>query len=151
MEVTPQMLVVELERHIKASPERIWSQISTKEGMQAWLGPVSWDARPGGRVLFDVTHDGTRWLMFGEILSMEEHSTLAFSWQEFDTGSLQAWPRPTRVCITIRAESGGCLVQLNHSGFEGLADPTGEHAAYVTGWTSRDVLAGLAELCEESA
>lgn len=151
METMKQPLAVEMERRINARPEKVWTILSSKSGMQSWLGPVSWEAQPGGRVLFDVTHDGTRWLMFGEVLAMVENETLAFSWQEFDTGTLIAWPAPTRVCITIAPLDGGCLVSLNHSGFEGLVDPAGEHASYVTGWTSRDVMATLATLCEEPA
>ena len=151
MEATENQLAVQLEKQIRASAAKVWSVISTKAGMQSWLGPVSWDAQPGGRVLFDVTHDGTRWLMFGEILAMEENKELAFSWQEFDTGTLSAWLHPTRIRITLEEQAGGCLVQLRHSGFEKLADPAGEYASYVTGWTSRDVLSALAKLCEEQA
>jgi uncharacterized protein YndB with AHSA1/START domain len=151
MEATQKQLVVELEQQVRATPQKVWNILSSREGMQSWLGPVSWEPQTGGRVLFDVSHDGTRWLMFGEVLAMVENEALAFSWQEFDTGTLIAWPAATRICITITPQDSGCLVRLNHSGFEGLADPAGEHASYVEGWTSRDVMAKLARLCEEQS
>lgn len=149
MDTMQQGMSVELERHVMAAPQKVWAVISTEEGMKRWLGPQNFEARLGGRVLFDVTHDGTRWLMFGEVLELVEDRQLSFSWQEFDTGTLQAWPQPTTVSVSLHEQAGGCLVKLRHSGFEKLPNAAEELQGYQTGWTSRDVLAGLATLVEQ--
>ncbi len=150
MEMKQEAMSVELERLIMAAPERVWSIISSEAGMKSWLGPQNFEAREGGRVLFDVTHDGTRWLMFGNITALVENAHISFTWQEFDTSTLVAWPHPTTVTVRLSAADGGCRVQLSHSGFEQLPNAAEELQGYVTGWTSRDVLAGLAQLVEQA-
>ncbi|MEZ5336795.1 MAG: SRPBCC domain-containing protein [bacterium] len=150
MDSSRQAMAVELERMIKAPASRIWGIISSEDGMRSWLGPRTFEAQPGGRVLFDVTHDGTRWLMFGNVLELMPLQRIRFSWQEFDTGTLQAWPEPTVISISLTEQESGCMVRLSHSGFEKLPDAARELEGYVTGWTSRDVLAGLAALAEQS-
>ncbi|MCB1188280.1 SRPBCC domain-containing protein [bacterium] len=150
MESSMQEMTVELERMVMAPASRVWSILSTEDGMKSWLGPKNFEAREGGRVLFDVTHDGTRWLMFGNVLELSENRRIRFSWQEFDTGTLLAWPHPTIVTVTLEEREGGCNIQLRHSGFEKLPNAAAELEGYVTGWTSRDVLAGLAALVEQA-
>ena len=143
-------LEVRLERRIAASAGKVWQIISTTEGMNRWLGTRTFEAKAGGRVLLDVLHDGTRWLMFGCVRELVNMQRVSFSWQEFNTATLSCWPEPTLVTITIEEQGDGCLVQLVHSGFEALPDSIAEHEGYRQGWTSRDVLADLASKAEQA-
>lgn len=143
--IKPGVLEVRLEQLIPAPVEKVWKIVSTTEGMQKWLGPKTWEPQVGGRVLFDVSHDGTRWLMFGSVQELAEHDRVSFTWQEFDTATLACWPAPTLVTLTLEARDGGCLVRLLHSGFDALPNAEAEHAGYQQGWTSRNVLELLAQ------
>jgi uncharacterized protein YndB with AHSA1/START domain len=139
-------LSVELERQIAASPAAIWAVIATTEGMASWLGSRTFEPWLEGRVLFDVTHDGQRWLMFGRVLELVAEQRIAFTWQEFDTSSLAVWPEPTLVTLSLHATGGATLCRISHSGFGALPDSAHQHAQYNDGWRSRDVLEKLEEL-----
>jgi uncharacterized protein YndB with AHSA1/START domain len=149
-----QDMLVRLERRIAAEPARVWSVISSVEGMREWLGPKNFEPRLEGRVLFDVSH-GTddsgrpnRWIMFGKLTRFEPERGLAFTWQELDANSLRLWPVPTTVAVELEALDGGTLVTLTHSGFEALPDGAEQYAGYAKGWMSLNDLDSLARMCE---
>ncbi|MCC7477398.1 SRPBCC domain-containing protein [bacterium] len=144
-----QALVVRLQRLIRAGAERVWEQISSEAGMKAWLGPRTWEARAGGRVLFDVQHGETRWVMWGRVQSFEPGRELSFTWQEFNTEALTAWPQPTLVKVSLEPRDGGTLVTLEHSGFEALPNAKEEYQGYSQGWASLNDLDELARMCEQ--
>ena len=139
-------LRVELERSIAAPAQSIWNLISTSEGMTSWLGSRTFEPWEGGRVLFDVQHDGQRWLMFGKVTEFAATRRLSFSWQEFDCGTLKVWPAPTIVSITLAEEGAATICRLSHTGFAALPNAAHEHSQYVSGWQSRDVLEKLEKL-----
>jgi uncharacterized protein YndB with AHSA1/START domain len=149
-------LVVRLERYINATPERVWQQVSTFDGMVNWLGPKTFEPQLGGRVLFDVLHGSAagkpqRWLMFGNIAVFEPARELAFTWQEFSVPDLTVWPAPTTVSVSLAPQGTGTMVTLTHSGFEALPDGAAQHKGYAEGWASLNDLAELARLCEDGA
>jgi uncharacterized protein YndB with AHSA1/START domain len=141
-------LVVRLEL-IKASPEKVWDKVSSEAGLREWLGPKTYEPRLGGRILFDVQHGETRWVMWGTVQSFEPARELSFTWQEFDTAKLLAWPAATIVRISLSPQDGGTLVQLEHSGFEKLPDGGEQFKGYSEGWASLNDLDALAQMCEE--
>ena len=54
-----------LERTLEAAPEEVWELWTTKDGMEAWMGPDGFkvevrelDLRPGGRLVYDMTAVG---------------------------------------------------------------------------------------------
>jgi uncharacterized protein YndB with AHSA1/START domain len=112
-----ELLCVRLERLIHADPKRVWRTVSSVDGMGRWLGPKTFEPQAGGRVLFDVQHGDTRWLMFGTVERFEPVRALSFTWQEIDTARLTIWPFPTLVTISLVPQDAGTLVVLEHSGF----------------------------------
>lgn len=55
-----------LERTFDASPEEVWELWTTKDGMEAWMGPEGFsvtvselDLRPGGDLVYTMTAVGT--------------------------------------------------------------------------------------------
>lgn len=141
-------LEVKLEQEISSGADRIWPYLASFDGMRKWLGPVTFDPVPGGRVLFDVKHDNQRWLMFGEIQELQEPSKICFTWQEFNTVSLECWPVPTLVTIAVEPLGSSCRVSLVHSGFEQLPDSRYNYEQYQEGWTARNVLEHLGGMVE---
>ena len=54
-----------LERHFDASPEEVWELWTTRQGMEAWMGPEGFkvsvdelDLRPGGHLVYSMTAVG---------------------------------------------------------------------------------------------
>lgn len=54
-----------LERTLRASPEEVWELWTTRDGMEAWMGPEGFkvtveelDLRPGGRLVYAMTAVG---------------------------------------------------------------------------------------------
>ncbi len=141
--------IVRLQRLIRASPERVWEQISSEAGLKAWLGPKTYEPKAGGRILFDVQHGETRWVMWGTVQRFEPGQELSFTWQEFNTGTLQAWPAATLVSVQLEQQEGGTLVTLEHSGFEALPNADEEFKGYSEGWASLNDLEELAKMCEQ--
>lgn len=144
-----QQMIVRLQRQINASLERVWSIVSGEQGLRDWLGPKTYEPKAGGRILFDVQHGETRWVMWGTVQSFEPARELSFTWQEFNTGTLQAWPAPTLVSIRLAAQDGGTLVTLEHSGFAALPNAAEEFRGYSEGWASLNDLEELARMCEQ--
>lgn len=142
-------LEVRLEKRIEAPASKVWKIVSCPEGMGRWLGTKTFEPKVGGRVLFDVLHDGTRWLMFGSVQEMSENRSISFTWQEFDTSTLKCWQVPTLVTLTIDEQDGGCTVRFVHSGFDALPEAKSERDDYEQGWIMRDVLSDLAEMTEQ--
>lgn len=55
-----------LERTFDASPEEVWELWTTRDGMEAWMGPEGFtatvdelDLRPGGHIVYSMTAVGT--------------------------------------------------------------------------------------------
>jgi len=149
-------LVVRLQRSIKAPAAKVWGIVITPETMRSWLGPQVFEPQLGGRVLIDVLHgsraDGVRqrWLMFGNIVTLDQDRELAFTWQEFNVNDLTCWPAPTTVSITLEPQDGGAatLVTLSHRGFDALPNSRQEYEGYAEGWSSLNDLDSLAKMCE---
>lgn len=140
--------IVRLQRLIRADAARVWDQVSSEAGLKAWLGPKTYEPQAGGRILFDVQHGETRWVMWGTVQTFEPCRELSFSWQEFNTGTLLAWPASTLVRISLLEQDGGTLVTLEHSGFEALPNADEEFKGYSEGWASLNDLETLAKMCE---
>jgi uncharacterized protein YndB with AHSA1/START domain len=73
-----------LERIFDASPEEVWELLTTREGMEAWMGPDGFsvtvgelDLRPGGRLVYAMTAVGPDQVEYmkqaGMPLTTEQH------------------------------------------------------------------------------
>ena len=146
---TTEKMLVQQEEFINAPPTQVWDLLAGADGIKQWLGPTTYEPRPGGPITFDVNHDSGQYHMFGEVVTFDPPHTLAFTWTEHEAGK-DPWPVATLVTITLAAENGGTRVKLVHSGFEQLpADiAPAQFESYTQGWAVRPVLQGLKTLVE---
>lgn len=140
-------MAVRLQTFIGAPPERVWHFLGTVEGLQAWLGPKTYEPRLHGKILFVVSEGEHTYRMTGEVTRFDPPRELAFTWREQKVGE-EPWPVPTLVSIRLLPADGGTVVQLTHSGFEALPEAIAarEYAGYVRGWERRPAMARLKEL-----
>ena len=113
---------VEVERSIRATPERIWQVIGNADGMRSWMNMLNFQPKVGGRMLIDSSgaSESDRLLVFGRVLEIREPQLLRMSWRVLhEDGRL--WPAATELSLIVNAEDDGCVVRLLHSGFEKLA------------------------------
>jgi uncharacterized protein YndB with AHSA1/START domain len=146
-----QKLAVNQETVVKATAQAIWDKMATGDGMKNWLGPSEYEAKAGGKIVFNVNEGDTRYVMFGEVVTYDPPNELAFTWTEQTVGG-RTWDASTLVTITLTPENEGTRVRLVHSGFEQLPADIAqkEYEGYVHGWEIRKVLDYLKSTVEEN-
>jgi uncharacterized protein YndB with AHSA1/START domain len=118
---------VELEIRLAAPPEAVFPYLVESERYSMWQGVrADLDARPGG--LYRVWMD-TGTVARGAYVDVEAPRRVVFTWGW--EGNEAVPPGSTRVEITLRADRGGTLLTLRHTGL-----PNGDEAAlHREGWT----------------
>ena len=142
-------MIVRQEIHINAAPDKVWAVMASVEGIKKWLGPATYEPRKGSKIDFNVTHEGGKYYMFGEVMTFDPPRELAFTWTEQPVGG-EAWPAATLVTIQLTPEAGGTRVSLIHSGFENLPADIAEDQfkSYERGWAMSNGLADLKAMVE---
>jgi uncharacterized protein YndB with AHSA1/START domain len=119
-----------------ARPPDVAFKIFVEEIGQWWpsekysfVGPdskVTIETRVGGRV-YDRASDGREYPI-GEVLRYEPGARLTFTWtHEEGKGT-------TQIDLVFTAEGAGTRIDLEHSGWERLADAERMSAGYSAGW-----------------
>ncbi len=130
--------VLEMDRLIAASPERVFNAFLDPETLARWWGPeghgaaeVSLDQREGGRWrTVIISPDGTRYPVSGIYRVIDRPNRLVMSWAwENEDGSPGT---DTEVELTFTAAGSGTHLKLAHRGL-----PTPEElASHRDGWSS---------------
>ena len=128
-------IVAEIE--IAAPPETVFDALTTPADLAAWWGAEGmyrthdWkiDLRPGGEWSCLATQAGTGSVMTvsGAYLEVDRPRALAYTWMPSWEKELPA----TEVRYTLSPVSGGTLVHVEHTGFEGFPESQQGH---VMGW-----------------
>ena len=142
-------LQIQFEIEINASPEKVWSVLASKEGMNEWFSKkLIFEFKPGGRFNMDVTMDGD-FTFFGEVVKIDPPHELAFTWTEQENGK-DPWPVSTVVSFKLRPTASGTVVTLTHIGFEALGGELArsEYEGHIVGWERSDTLADLKRAVE---
>jgi uncharacterized protein YndB with AHSA1/START domain len=127
---------VEVERHIAATPETVFSYLTDPAKLVAWMGTrAELDPRSGGRFRIEV---GPGNVAAGEYLEIDAPHRLVFSWGWEGDEALP--PGSTTVEITVAPAGSGSLLRLRHLGL-----PTAEQRTlHQGGWIMyADRLTGL--------
>jgi uncharacterized protein YndB with AHSA1/START domain len=140
-------LAVRRSAFIQASPERVWQEFTSFEGLRAWFGTPfavpgrgtghtleAYDPRPGGNVRLSVGIEGERRAFGGRIVAFEPCVELSF---EDNWEPPHADPVPTYITFRLTPLYGGTHVELLHHGFERFgADAGAMLEGYESGWHS---------------
>lgn len=130
---------------IQASPETVWSLMSTVEGLRQWWEPkVEIDLQVGGTYRFHVEEADT-WIS-GYVLEMIPGVSLSLSWLE-EGGD---WQFPIRLTFTLEAIPGGTRVTKQFDGFAGIGKATWARTrdAYQIGSEQHKLLEVLKQVVE---
>jgi len=96
---------------IAAAPERVFDHFVDPELLVRWMGDVArLEARDGG--LFAVDINGV--IVRGHYVRVERPHLIEIAWGE--AGNPGMPPGSTRIVVGLTAQSGGTLLQLEHSG-----------------------------------
>jgi uncharacterized protein YndB with AHSA1/START domain len=117
--------IVEVRRHLEASPEDVFAFLTEAERYTTWMGrSAELDPRPGGiyRVQFD-----DRTIALGEYVEVEPFRRLVFTWGW--VGDPLVPPGTTTVEITLEPEGDGTSLTVRHSDL-----PDDAVATHVDGW-----------------
>ena len=115
---------VELEVHISAPPETVFSYFTDPDRMMKWMGvSAEVEARPGGVFRVNITgHD----VAAGEYLEIDNPHRVVFSWGW--EGSAVG-PGSTKVEVELAPDGDGTRLVLRHSGL-----PTDQQGPHREGW-----------------
>jgi uncharacterized protein YndB with AHSA1/START domain len=122
-------------------PHKVWSALTTAEGLGTWFGnQASVDLRPGGSA--KVTWDSGDKADL-RIERVEEPTVFGFTWRIY--GLPEADPRRTYVEFTLEPVGAGTRLTVVESGFAQLSEGAYREAygGNTEGWTKE-----LAELVE---
>jgi uncharacterized protein YndB with AHSA1/START domain len=107
------------EIHVQARPETVFEFFVDPDRLVRWMGDsATLEPRPGG--LFRVVYgkEGENGTVRGEYLTVEKPGRVVFTWGWEDPAD-PIPPGGSTVEVTLREESGGTLVRLEHSGLRG--------------------------------
>lgn len=118
-------------RHIKAPPARVFAAWTTPDQVKHWFGPgactvldAQIDLRVGGKYRFCVSADGEEMVAVGEYREITAPSKLVFTWKWEDD---EAWANITSVVtVEFMAKDGGTDVRITHEGLPS-AESAGRH------------------------
>jgi uncharacterized protein YndB with AHSA1/START domain len=136
---------------VAAPPDRVWSLITTPDGLAAWYAFDGATVEPevGGRISFHWTEHGT---YLGRVTAYEEPSRFGYRMAATpDTEPAEG--SSTEVLITVQASGTGSTVVVRHTGFAeldpALGDPDALVGDEIQGWEGGlELLAGLAGRAE---
>ena len=142
---------VHFEIEIDASPEQVWAQLASIEGMNQWFSSkLIFEFVVGGEFRMEVNmlEDG-EYTFFGEVQKIDPFKELAFSWTEHEKGK-DAWPVSTLVSFKLEPIARGTRVSLRHTGFEKLdaAIAQKEFEGHIEGWERSATLSDLKQVVE---
>ena len=128
MEQTPLIgRTLEKDLFIKASPQRVFQALSTKEDLERWfLVKAEVDLRPGGAISFDW---GSGTVEVGKILVYEPPHRLSYTWEAFEAG-------PTTVTFELTRENAGTRLHLIHTGIGVGEDWDTYYTSVDGGWSA---------------
>ena len=105
---------------VAASPEQVWTALTTEEGMSAWFGDIAViDLKPGGEAVFGWSDEGQSF--HAVIEAVEPHTRFAFRWAAEADMSVEDGPS-TLVEFLIDSDENGTRVTVVESGFGSFPD-----------------------------
>jgi uncharacterized protein YndB with AHSA1/START domain len=125
---------------LAAPPEKVWTALTTAEGLAAWFGNTATiDLRPGGSAQMKWIEEGYTANM--RVERVEEPRVFGFTWHIY--GLPEDDPRRTYVEFTLEPAGAGTRLKVVESGFAQLSENAHQTAfdGNTGGWASE-----LAEL-----
>jgi len=118
---------LEKELFIKASPQRVFQALTTKEDLERWfLVKAEVDLRPGGAIRFEW---GPGMVEVGKILVCEPPHRLSYTWEALE-------PSPTTITFELTEENDGTRLRLTHTGIGEGEDWDSYYTSVNGGWTA---------------
>jgi uncharacterized protein YndB with AHSA1/START domain len=145
-------LQIIFEIEISATPEQVWTQLASIEGMRKWFSEkLTFEMKIGGQFRMEVSEETKQWLFYGKVQKIVPNQELAFTWIQQEVGQ-KAWPIETLVTFKLTKIENGTKVSLTHAGFDALSDETAkiEYQDHIEGWQRSDTLVGLKLTVEEA-
>jgi uncharacterized protein YndB with AHSA1/START domain len=114
-----------IERDMPHSPEKIWRALTQGALIKEWLMDNDFEPVVGHNFKFRSTPvPGWNGIIDSEVLVVEPHKKLSYSWGTMGMKSLVIW--------TLAASKSGTLVRMEQSGFRSEQDAAYKGATY--GW-----------------
>ncbi|MBF6347160.1 SRPBCC domain-containing protein [Nocardia cyriacigeorgica] len=115
-------------------PEKVWTAITTAEGLGTWFGnEARIDLRPGGEAWLRWDEGGSQQL---RVERVERPRIFGFTWQIY--GLPAEDPRRTYVEFTLEPTGAGTRLTVVETGFAQLAEDEHKtaHSGNVDGWAN---------------
>ena len=118
--------------HIAQPPDKVWTALTTAEGLSAWFGHhATIDLRTGGAAHMSWDHGHS---VDMRIERIEEPTVFGFTWPILDGDD----PRRTYVEFTLEPAGAGTRLTVVETGFAQLPDDAHRKAydSHTQGWAS---------------
>ncbi|MFY9802119.1 MAG: SRPBCC domain-containing protein [Candidatus Acidiferrales bacterium] len=115
-----------IEREMPHPPQKVWRALTQGPLIEEWLMKTDFEANVGHKFKFRSTSvPGWDGVIDGEVLVLEPHSRLAYSWATMGSTSTVTW--------TLTPTKGGTHLRMEQTGFRSETDAAYKGATY--GWT----------------
>ena len=134
-DVSTQTRSVIIEREIAHPPEKIWRALTQPHLMEEWL--MKNDFKPVAGHRFNLRREprpGVNIVVDCEVMAVEPHKTLSYSWDAYGLESIVTW--------TLTPTTTGTLLRMEQAGFR--PDQSQAYHGARAGW--REFLAALDEV-----
>jgi len=114
-----------IERELPHPPERVWRALTQGALIREWMMDNDFEPRVGHRFQFRSTPvPGWNGIIDSEVLRIEPHHTLAYSWGSMGLKNTVTW--------TLTPTTGGTRLRMEQDGFPADQDAAYKGATY--GW-----------------
>ncbi|HEY2482028.1 MAG TPA: SRPBCC domain-containing protein [Caulobacteraceae bacterium] len=111
-DTTTETLSVEVEREMPFPPEKIWRALTEPHLIEAWLMKNDFQPAEGHRFKFTADWGSVD----GEVMAVEPHRTLAYTWAAFGLGTVVTWTlTPTNTGTHLRMVQAGFRPDLQQA------------------------------------
>jgi uncharacterized protein YndB with AHSA1/START domain len=119
-------VTVVVERDIPHPPEKVWRALTQQHLIAEWLMANDFEPRLGHKFKLRWENNGMSGVIDAEVLVMEPHRTLAYSWNSMGV--------ETVVTLTLTPTPAGTHLKMEQSGFAPDRKQNIEGARW--GWTN---------------
>lgn len=107
---TSEIRTVTVERQVPHPPEKIWRALTQPHLLEEWLMQTDFKPVEGQKfTLRNQPRPDVSVVIEGEVLAIEPHKTLSYSWRAFGLDSV--------VTFTLEPTSAGTLIRMEQTGF----------------------------------
>ncbi|HEX6429322.1 MAG TPA: SRPBCC domain-containing protein [Niastella sp.] len=111
-------LILTKERHINATPLKVWTILTDNQWIEQWLGvQMITDWQPGSPIAFTFVYKDKEVKDKGTLLQFEPEKTLSYTYWSIFSATEDSPENYSEITLTITPNETGIVLELTHVNF----------------------------------